>query len=179
MASEIFSYELKIPKDRIAVLIGKKGEIKKNIQKLTKIRISVDSKEGDITVSGHDALSLFDTKEVIKAIGRGFNPEVAQLLLKQDYGLEVFNLSEFCKTKNSLARLKGRVIGAGGKSRQVIEQLTGVYISVYGKTISIIGEIWALANARQAIDMLLRGSPHRNVYQWLEKKRKTQRAELS
>jgi len=175
MASEIFSYELKIPKERIAVLIGKKGEFKRHIQKLTKTRLKIDSKEGDVVISGQDALRLFDTKEVIKAIGRGFNPEIAQLLLKQDYGLEIFNLADFAKNKNALKRLKGRVIGASGKSREVIEQLTGAYISVYGKTISILGEISALANARQAIDMLLQGSPHRNVYQWLEKKKRLER----
>ena len=119
MASEEFSYELKIPRDRIAVIIGRKGEIKKRLQKLTKIRIQVDSKEGDITISGQDALRLFDAKEVIKAIGRGFNPEVAQLLLKQDYGLEIFNLSDYAKSKNTLNRLRGRVIGSEGKSREI------------------------------------------------------------
>ena len=175
MASEEFSYELKIPRDRIAVIIGRKGEIKKRLQKLTKIRIQVDSKEGDITISGQDALRLFDAKEVIKAIGRGFNPEVAQLLLKQDYGLEIFNLSDYAKSKNTLNRLRGRVIGSEGKSREIIEHLTGAYLSVYGKTISIIGEIQALSNARTAIEMLLRGSPHRNVYQWLERQARIRR----
>jgi len=96
-------------------------------------------------------------------------------LLKQDYGLEVFNLSEFAAQKNTLKRLKGRIIGTSGKTRQVIEELTGAYISVYGKTISVIGEMQALSYARTAIDMLIRGSPHRNVYQWLEKQRRVQR----
>ena len=168
MASEVFSYELKIPKERIAVLIGKKGETKRKLQKLTKTRINVDSKEGDITISGEDAVNLFSTKELIKAIGRGFNPEIAQLLLKQDYALEIFNLSDFAKNKNVLQRMKGRVIGAKGKTRQLIENLTGVFISVYGKTISIVGEMQALAKARRAIEMLLRGSQHSKVYQWLE-----------
>jgi len=175
MASEEFRYELKIPKERIAVLIGTKGELKKHVQKLTKTKISIDSKEGDVLISGKDALSLFDAREVVKAIGRGFNPEIAQLLLKQDYGLEIFNLSEFAAQKNTLKRLKGRIIGTSGKTRQVIEELTGAYISVYGKTISVIGEMQALSYARTAIDMLIRGSPHRNVYQWLEKQRRVQR----
>ena len=175
MASEIFSYELKIPKERVAVLIGKKGDIKRHLQKLTKTRLNVDSKEGDVTISGEDALNLFNTKELIKAIGRGFNPEIAQLLLKQDYALEIFNLADFAANRNVLKRIKGRVIGAGGKTREIIENITGVYISVYGKTISIIGEMQALTNARRAVEMLLRGSQHSKVYQWLEKQRKLQR----
>ena len=47
MASE-YRYELKIPKDRIAVLIGKNGEVKREIEELTESRIEIDSKEGDV-----------------------------------------------------------------------------------------------------------------------------------
>ena len=36
-----FSYELKIPKERVAVLIGKKGEIKKRIEDETSSKIFV------------------------------------------------------------------------------------------------------------------------------------------
>ena len=51
-----YSYELKIPKDRVAVLIGKEGEVKSSIEEDTHAKIKIDSKEGDIFVSGEDAL---------------------------------------------------------------------------------------------------------------------------
>jgi ribosomal RNA assembly protein len=79
-----FSYQIKIPKERIAVLIGKKGEIKNQIEEHTRTRIDVDSKEGDITVSGEDAITLYSTRDIIRAIGRGFNPDIALLLLKPE-----------------------------------------------------------------------------------------------
>ncbi|MCX6707311.1 MAG: KH domain-containing protein [Candidatus Woesearchaeota archaeon] len=41
-----YSYDIKIPKDRVAVLIGKKGEVKKEIEECTKSKIKIDSKEG-------------------------------------------------------------------------------------------------------------------------------------
>ncbi|MBW2982408.1 KH domain-containing protein [Candidatus Woesearchaeota archaeon] len=168
-----YNYELKLPKERIAVLIGKKGEIKKRIEEETKTEIKIDSKEGDIFIKGKDALSLFSAREIITAIGRGFNPEVAELLLKADYGLEVINIKEFTgKDKSNILRLKGRVIGKEGKSRRTIEELTECYISVYGKTIGIIGKPEDLANARRAVENLLQGSPHANVYKWLEKRRR-------
>jgi ribosomal RNA assembly protein len=168
-----FSYELRVPKDRIAVLIGKKGEIKKQIEQETKTKIEIDSKEGDVFVSGEDALGLFNAREVIKAIGRGFNPETAKLLLKGDYVFEVLDLRNFTgKSKLTSIRLKGRVIGEGGRSRKTIEDLTECYISVYGKTISIIGESENVAVARKAVEDLLKGSPHGNVYKGLEKRRR-------
>jgi ribosomal RNA assembly protein len=167
-----FGYELKIPKDRVAVLIGKKGETKKQIETLTKTAIDVDSKEGDVSIKGKEALGLYAAREIVKAIGRGFNPEIAQLLMKQDYSFELLNMADFSKTKNDEKRLKGRVIGEKGKSRKTIEELTGAYISVYGKTVGIIGEITAVSLARRAVESLLSGSPHASVYKWLEKQRR-------
>jgi len=167
-----FGYQLKIPKERVAVLIGKKGEVKKHIETITKTRIDVDSKEGEVLIKGKDALGMYSAKEVVRAIGRGFNPEIAQLLVKQDYAFELLNISDFSRTKNDEKRLKGRVIGEKGKSRSTIEELTGAYISVYGKTIAIIGEINSVGIARRAVESLLSGSPHANVYRWLEKQRR-------
>jgi ribosomal RNA assembly protein len=168
-----FTYDLKVPKERIAVLIGGKGKIKKAIESSTDTKMEIDSKEGDIFLSGLDALGLYTAKEVIRSIGRGFNPDFALQLLKTDYALEMFNMNEYSgKNKSTLLRLKGRVIGKDGKARRLIEELTETHICVYGKTIGIIGMIEDVAIARKAVESLLSGSPHSNVYRWLENKRK-------
>lgn len=168
-----YSYELKVPRNRVAVIIGKEGSVKKDIEESTKTKLNIDSKEGDVFVSGEDALGLYTAREIIKAVGRGFNPDIAKLLLKADYIFEIVDLSEFAgKSKDAMLRLKGRVIGKEGKSRRLIEELTECNISVFGKTIGIIGLPEAAANARQAVESLLRGSTHANVYKWLEKRRR-------
>ena len=167
-----YSYELKVPKNRVAVIIGKEGATKKEIEQDTSTKMNIDSKEGDIIVSGEDALGLYTAREIIKAIGRGFNPEIALLLLKQDYIFEVIYVSEYVKSKDSMLRLKGRVIGKEGKSRKLIEELTETFISVFGKTVSIIGTAENASSSRRAIESLLKGSTHANVYKWLEKRRR-------
>jgi ribosomal RNA assembly protein len=167
-----FMYLLRIPKDRIAVLIGKSGETKKKVEQETSTKLNIDSKEGEIEVIGKDALGLYASREIIQAIGRGFNPEFALLLLKQDYAFEQVDIGNYIKTKESMQRLKGRVIGSEGKARKYIEEMTETHISVYGKTIGIIGETGNAAIARQAIENLLKGSQHSNVFNWLEKQRK-------
>ena len=166
-----FHYEMKIPGERVAILIGKKGETKRQIEQATKTKLEIDSDEGDIIVHGEDALGMFSTKDIISAIGRGFNPEIALLLLKQDYSFEVISLNDYIKSKSASQRVKGRVIGAEGKARRVIEELTECNLSVYGKTIAILGPIEHVPLARRAIESLLAGSPHANVYHWLEKQR--------
>lgn len=168
-----YSYELKVPRNRVAVIIGKEGSVKKDIEESTNIKLDIDSKEGDVFVSGEDALGLYTAREIIKAIGRGFNPDIAKLLLKPDYIFEVVDLREYVgKSRDALLRLKGRVIGKEGKSRKIIEELTECNISVFGKTISIIGLPESAATARQAVESLLRGSTHANVYKFLERRRR-------
>lgn len=168
----MFINELKIPKDRIAVIIGKKGETKTLLEEQTKTSIDIDSEGGDVTICGEDTLDVFRTREVIYAIGRGFNPEVALQLLKLDYCFDIINLKDYVKHKNHMQRIKGRVIGSNGKARKTVENLTDTQICVYGKTIGIIGEYDDVSIARRAIDSLLGGSMHSTVYKWLEKKRR-------
>jgi len=73
-------------------------------------------------------------------------------------------------TKNDMARIKGRVIGKDGKSREIMERLSGARLSVYGKTVALLGYPEQIKIARTAVEMLLDGAPHGNVYSFLEKK---------
>lgn len=167
-----FMHELKIPKARIAVLIGTNGETKKELEEYTKTKIDVDSKEGLVTITGNDAVKLYTVRELVLAIGRGFNPEIAKLLLKQDYCIEILSLDEFADKKKKLERIRGRIIGKKGKSREIIENLTETHVSVYGKTVSIIGLAENVTMARNAVEMFLEGAAHSAVYRRLEQFRR-------
>lgn len=165
---------LKIPKDRVAVLIGEKGQTKREIEQQLSLKLDIDSEEGDVVLRGEDTIKLFTGQELVKAVARGFNPEIAKLLLRTDYMLELLPLQEYARSKGQIRRLKGRVIGENGKSRETIEQLSGTYLSVYGKTVGIIGEVEAVNMAQRAIDMLLTGAPHSTVFRILERWRREQ-----
>ncbi len=171
-----YRYELKIPKERVAVLIGTAGKIKKELEAQTDARIHVDSAEGDVTVTGSNSVNLFALRDIVLAIGRGFSPEKAQLLLKGDYALEVLSMAAYAKGKTHQVRLKGRIIGADGKARRTIEQLTGAYLCVYGKTVSVLGPVANVALARRAVEGLLSGNTHAAVYKFLEKARRDAKA---
>lgn len=172
---------MKVPGERIAVLIGKNGETKKHIESKRNIHLEINSEEGDVVIQGEDSVAVFETVPVIKAIARGFNPEIAELLFNEEYAFELITISDFSgKSQKKMLRLRGRVIGQDGKARKMIETMTETYISVYGKTIGIIGKIEHVAMSRQAVEMLLEGAPHGNVYKWLEdKKREVLRREFA
>src|SRR3989344_9258047 len=172
MENNEFSYELKIPKERIAVLIGENGKTKKEIEEATKSKLDI-TKDGEVTIIGGDGLLLYTTKEIVRAVARGFNPKIALLLLITDYALEIIEIKDVAgKNKATFQRIKGRVIGKEGKSRFEIERLTDTHISVFGKTVAIIGEAAHALLARKALGMIISGSMHNTVFRFLEKKRK-------
>ncbi len=76
------------------------------------------------------------------------------------------------RSQSDIKRLKGRIIGKEGKTRRIIEELTDASVSVHGHTISIIGDMDQAEVAREAIQMLIKGSQHRTVYGFLHKKRR-------
>lgn len=168
----MLSYEVKIPKDRIAVLIGKDGTTKQEIESSMHAKIAIDSKEGDVRVTGEDAVKLYAAQNIIRAIARGFNPDIALSLRKQDWAFELIDLNDWHEKKNHQERMKGRVIGKGGKSREIIEELSESSVSVYGKTIGIIAPIETIGIAKQAVEMLLEGANHSTVFTFLERKRR-------
>jgi ribosomal RNA assembly protein len=59
-----------------------------------------------------------------------------------------------------------------GKTRQIIEELTETNVAVFGHTVSMIGEIEQAQVAREAIQMLVKGSMHSTVYRFLHRKRR-------
>ena len=128
--------------------------------------IHVDN-SGLVVIKGED-INAWIAEKIVKAIARGFNPEIALLLANENYDLDIIDITKYAHTKNALIRLRGRVIGQEGRSRKFIEKHTKTYISVYGKTISIIGTYENLSTARRAIIMLLEGAKHPRMYGFLE-----------
>jgi ribosomal RNA assembly protein len=171
---------VKIPKSRIAVLIGEKGKTKKTVEKKTNCRIEIDSEEGEIEITAkpQNAASFYSALNIIKAIGRGFSPERAFLLMEHNNGLEIVSITDWVKGEKELATKRGRIIGKNGRAREEIEQKTDCFIAVQGKTIAIIGEFENLSKAKQAIEMLLDGARHQKVFEFLNRNKQQERFEL-
>ncbi len=157
---------IKIPEERKAIVIGKDATVKKKIESLTETEITI---EDDVKIEGDDPVKMLDAKNIITAMGRGFAPEKAMKLSESDNVMEIINLRGFTPKKRFIQ--KGRLIGTKGKTRTLIEEFTGCDISVYGDTVSIIGE-WESSNvAKLAVEQILEGRSHQSVYKFLEKNR--------
>jgi len=169
---------VKIPQERVGALIGPEGRVKAAIEKNLSVELQVESETGGVTITllptASDPTVLFRAKETVIAIGRGFSPERAFRLLHDDEVLlDIIDLREVVgRSQSDIKRLKGRVIGKNGKTRMLIEELTESSLSVYGHTISIIGNADQKEAAKEAIRMLIRGSQHSTVYRFLHRKRR-------
>lgn len=168
-----FQHTLKIPRERIGALIGKGGRVKQQIEKRCGVEIEVDSETGDAIISGSkpvEQMEAFRAVEVITAISRGFSPERAYHLFDdEEVVFQQMDLHDYAgKSPNALERIKGRIIGEGGKARRMIEELSGTYISVYGHTVAFIGNYGEVKRATDATAMLAKGSMHKSVYTMLQ-----------
>ena len=168
---------MKIGKNRIAVLIGRDGEIKKGIENKLGVIINLDSLSGNCEIlpkpddPNYVPLNVFTAQKVVTAVNRGFNPIKALKLLEDNYEIEIFNLLKIIgKSDKRIKRVKGRIIGRNGEMRRAIERFAESFISVYGKTVSIIADYDNLQVARKAVSMLINGMPHHVVLKFLENK---------
>jgi ribosomal RNA assembly protein len=172
---------LKIPMERIGVLIGHKGETKQALEEKTGIKINIDSKLGEITIENNDIkdpLMLIKLENFINAIGRGFSPQNAIQLFDDNADFFIFNLQDYVGKKDAhIRRLKSRVIGKEGKTRKVLEELTDSKISIYGHTVSIISDVVRMNVLKKSIDMILQGSKQATVYHFVEVQMKELRRE--
>ena len=168
----VIESRLKIPKSRIGVVIGKNGTVKSEIESFTGVSIQINSEDGSVhilaTSETTDPTSVLKARDIVQAIGKGFSAEKAFNLLDDNIFLETIELGG---TKNTIKRIKSRIIGEKGKARKMIEASTEVLISIFGNQVSIIGELSEIRYAREAIMQLIHGSKHSTVYRYLEQLR--------
>jgi len=174
---------VKIPMRRVGVLIGENGETKKKLEDATGVKIAIDSERGEVTIDekqAEDPSNALTVQDIVKAIGRGFSEERAFRLLEDDIFLRMFDVRDFAgKNQKRVRQVSARLIGTGGKTRRLVEELTGVDVSIYGNTVGLIGDIVQLGVAEKAVEMLLEGSKHAAVYRFMEGSRASLRmAEL-
>jgi len=163
---------LKLPMERVAVLIGHNGETKNDLEERSGLKIDIDSKLGEVVIDDHkidDPLIVIKIENIIRAIGRGFSPQNAYRLFDDEVDFYIFDLYDYVgKKPTHIRRLKSRIIGREGKTKRVLEELTDSRISIYGHTISIISDILRINILKKSIDMLIKGSKHATVYRYVE-----------
>ncbi|WP_460126195.1 KH domain-containing protein [Stetteria hydrogenophila] len=165
---------VKVPPERLGAVIGTEGRVKRELMERTGTVITVDTENGVVIIEAEsDRVSPYNVvkaAEVVKAIAYGFPPEKAMRLLDEDQILVVVDLKQLVgDSPNHLKRVKGRIIGEGGRAKRTIEQMTGTDIVVGDYHVAIIGDYERAMAARQAVEMLIEGRMHSTVYRHLDR----------
>ncbi|MFZ1024411.1 MAG: KH domain-containing protein [Thermoplasmata archaeon] len=167
---------VRVPDDRIAVLIGTGGKTKQEIASKTHTELQIDPEDGQVQVSSPDSdpIAALTARDIVLAVGRGFSPERAMRLLKDDTYLGVIDIKQVTgkHEKNALRRIRSRVIGVRGRARTRIEELSGCSVSVYGTTVALIGQERQLERGSRAVELLIQGSEHSTVFHMLARNRR-------
>ncbi len=178
------SFVVNIPRERVGVLVGTNGSVKREIEQRLGVVLSIDSQTGTVVINlakpvheGGDPAALFKARDIVTAIGRGFSPERAFKLFEDNTMLSVVDITDYVgRSANNLVRVRARLIGTGGKTRRIIEENCHVEISIYGDTVAIIGDYSDVKAAEEAVITLIKGAPHGAVYRMVDeyaRRRKT------
>ncbi|MCR4284742.1 MAG: hypothetical protein NUV97_01705 [archaeon] len=150
------------------VLIQNMSKIKKAVPTIEgKMKIKIGFGKGNISLKG-DELNEFLAEKIIHAVDFGFHVDDALLLKNEDFVLEFIGVKENTRRKN-LKDVRARIIGTEGKARKTIEKLTGAVLVIHDNSIGLIVDSTHLDAAVQAIESLIHGAKHGNVFSYLEK----------
>ena len=169
---------VRIPKERVGVLIGPEGSVKRTVEERLQVQLEIDGESGGVEITLNEAATdpslLFRAKDVVTAVGRGFSPDQAfRLIRNEDAAFDFIDLRTiFGRSDSDIRRVKSRIIGMNGKTRRTIEELTEADVVVYGHTVGFIGTFEQVDVARYAVQMIIQGSEHHSVYNFLQKKRR-------
>ncbi len=144
------------------------NKIKKAVPVIeNKVKVNISFRKGSVGIKGNE-LNEFLVEQIIRAVDFGFHVDDALLLTNEDFVLEFISIKENTRRKN-LTDVRSRVIGTDGKAKRTIEKLTGCVIVVNENTVGVIVDSVHLDSVVQALESLIHGAKHGNVFAYLEK----------
>ena len=104
----------RVPKNRIAVLIGKGGQTRKMLEEASGAKLDIDSKSGEVMAEWEeepDPVVRMKMPDVVLAIGRGLAPSRAVQLIEDDIFLRMYDIREWVgRQPNQTRRMRSRLI---------------------------------------------------------------------
>lgn len=115
----------------------------------------LDLREGSMTVRTtsrtYDPYAIIKARDVIKMLSRGVPAPQAVRALEDDVFCEVIKISGLVRNRDKFVRRRERLVGPDGATLKAIEMLTGCYVLVQGKTVSVMGPTRGIETVRQIV----------------------------
>ncbi len=150
------------------ILSEKLPRILKNKKRLeAKLKVKITNRGKEVYIEG-DPVNEYSAGLVIDALNFGFEFREAIMIKEEDFVFEIINIKEHTK-RHDLERIRARIIGKQGKTKNTFEKLTGCFFEINDNHVGIIGPGENIENAQQAVISIIQGAKQGNVYAFLEK----------
>ncbi len=135
----------------------------------------LDIVEGSMTVRTTrqvaDPYIIVKARDVIKLLSRTVPLHQAARVLADDTTCEVIKIGGLVQNKERFVKRRQRLIGPNGATLKAIEILTGCYVLVQGKTVSVIGSFSGLRTVRRVVEDCMKNiHPVYNIKQLMIKR---------
>jgi len=115
----------------------------------------LDLREGSMTVRTtsrtYDPYAIIKARDVIKMLSRGVPVKQAIRAMEDEMFCDVIKISGLVRNRDKFVRRRERLVGPDGATLKAIEMLTGCYVLVQGKTVSVMGPPKGLETVRQIV----------------------------
>jgi len=150
------------------LIIEKIARVIKNRQKLEiLLNLKINNRGKEVTINGTPE-DEYAGEQVLDALNQGF-PFVEAISIKtENKVLEIVNIKDYTKKAN-LERIRGRIIGKGGKALKTLSGLTDSAMELKENHVGIITAPENLERATEALIAIIKGAKHGAVYKELEK----------
>ena len=160
--------------NRLPVIIGQEGSTKEKLEQQFEVSINIDSKSGEVVITGEDSAKRYVLSLVLQAINYGFSPEHAMILEDEYNVLDVIDVKQQVRDQHRLKVVMGRVIGQEGRTRKLIEEITNCHVTVKDHYVGVIGKFENVQLVHEALQMLIKGASHKSFYGYLERNKVSQ-----
>ncbi|MGK0208883.1 MAG: KH domain-containing protein [Patescibacteria group bacterium] len=150
------------------IVVANMTKVKKAVPRIEeKLAVHFTFGRGSVSIKGKaDVEYMVDM--IVRAIDFGFDLEDALLLMDPEFILEFIDIKAHTRRSN-LKDVRSRVIGTDGKVLKAFENLAGAALFLRDNTIGIIVDSDHLDSLTQAVESLIRGAKHGNVFMYMEK----------
>lgn len=119
------------------------------------LKTTLNAKDGKLVVETtdktFDPFVIFKGRDYLHLLARGVTIQQAKRVLEDDVFSEVIKIGNLCRNKEVFTKRRQRLFGPDGSTLKALEILTGCYLFIQGKTVSVIGQVQGIKLARQII----------------------------
>lgn len=150
------SFATLFPKYREKYLQDSWPEVTRTLKDKLGVRCELDLVEGSMTVrttkKTYDPYAILKARDIIKMLSRGVPVKQALRGADDDVFCDVIKISGYVQNKEKFVRRRQRLVGPNGATLKAIELLTGCYVLVQGKTVSVMGPYKGLRIVKQIVE---------------------------